>query len=64
MGMVAYTTSGDPSLAATLKFVDRNGRAGADVIELGVSVRPAGRWAGLSTRFGASRKNGSKRSPR
>jgi tryptophan synthase alpha chain len=36
MGIVAYVTAGDPSLAATLKFVRVLAEAGADVIELGV----------------------------
>ena len=36
MGIVAYITSGDPSFAATLKFVIAMAGAGADVIELGV----------------------------
>ena len=36
MGIVAYITSGDPSFAATLKFVLAMAEAGADVIELGV----------------------------
>ena len=36
MGIVAYITAGDPSLAATLKFVKALAEAGADVIELGV----------------------------
>jgi tryptophan synthase alpha chain len=36
MGVVAYITAGDPSLAATLKFVQALAEAGADVIELGV----------------------------
>lgn len=36
MGIVAYITAGDPSLAATLKFVQALAEAGADVIELGV----------------------------
>jgi len=36
MGIVAYITSGDPSFAATLKFVIAMAEAGADVIELGV----------------------------
>lgn len=36
MGIVAYITAGDPSLAATLKFVLALAEAGADVIELGV----------------------------
>src|SRR5258707_1001759 len=35
-GLVAYTTAGDPSLDATLKFVLALAEAGADVIELGV----------------------------
>lgn len=36
LGIVAYITAGDPSLAATLKFVLALAEAGADVIELGV----------------------------
>src|SRR4029077_7013978 len=36
MGLVAYLTAGDPSLAATEKFVLALAQAGADVIELGV----------------------------
>jgi len=36
MGIVAYITAGDPSFAATLKFVIALAEAGADVIELGV----------------------------
>ncbi len=36
LGIVAYITAGDPSLDATLKFVQALARAGADVIELGV----------------------------
>src|SRR6202046_1731636 len=36
MGLVAYITAGDPSLAATEKFVLALAGAGADVIELGV----------------------------
>src|SRR5690242_13992598 len=36
MGIVAYITAGDPSLAAALKFVLALAEAGADVIELGV----------------------------
>jgi tryptophan synthase alpha chain len=36
MGIVAYITAGDPSFAATLKFVLAMAEAGADVIELGV----------------------------
>src|SRR6202166_5268374 len=36
MGLVAYITAGDPSLAATEKFVLALADAGADVIELGV----------------------------
>jgi len=36
MGIVAYITAGDPSFAATLKFVIAIAEAGADVIELGV----------------------------
>jgi len=36
MGIVAYITAGDPSLAATLKFIQALAEAGADVIELGV----------------------------
>jgi tryptophan synthase alpha chain len=36
MGLVAYLTAGDPSLAATRQFVLSLERAGADVIELGV----------------------------
>jgi len=35
-GFVAYITAGDPSFAATLKFVVAMAEAGADVIELGV----------------------------
>jgi tryptophan synthase alpha chain len=36
LGIVAYITAGDPSLDATLKFVEALADAGADVIELGV----------------------------
>src|ERR1700680_3831152 len=36
MGLVAYLTAGDPSLAATKQFVLALAKAGADVIELGV----------------------------
>ncbi|MFZ3215714.1 MAG: tryptophan synthase subunit alpha [Candidatus Acidiferrales bacterium] len=36
LGLVAYITAGDPSLAATEKFVLAAAEAGADVIELGV----------------------------
>jgi tryptophan synthase alpha chain len=36
MGLVAYLTAGDPSLAATEQFVLALAKAGADVIELGV----------------------------
>src|ERR1700759_2827356 len=36
LGIVAYITVGDPSLDATLKFVEALADAGADVIELGV----------------------------
>jgi tryptophan synthase alpha chain len=36
MGIVAYITAGDPSLAASLKFVTALAEAGADVVELGV----------------------------
>jgi tryptophan synthase alpha chain len=36
LGIVAYITAGDPSLDATLKFVEALAEAGADVIELGV----------------------------
>src|SRR6266550_6557555 len=36
MGVVAYITAGDPSFAATLKFVLAIAEAGADVVELGV----------------------------
>src|ERR1700733_5745519 len=36
MGLVAYITAGDPSLAATEKIVLAAAEAGADVIELGV----------------------------
>src|SRR5258705_2705919 len=36
MGLVAYLTGGDPSLAATGQFVLALAKAGADVIELGV----------------------------
>jgi tryptophan synthase alpha chain len=36
MGIVAYLTAGDPSLAATEKLVSALAEAGADVIELGV----------------------------
>src|ERR1700686_1182011 len=36
MGLVAYLTAGDPSLAATERFVLALASAGADVIELGV----------------------------
>ena len=36
MGLIAYITAGDPSLAATEKIVLAAAEAGADVIELGV----------------------------
>jgi tryptophan synthase alpha chain len=36
MGLIPYLTAGDPSLAATEKFVLALAEAGADVIELGV----------------------------
>src|SRR6202023_1964690 len=36
MGLVAYLTAGDPTLAATEQFVLALAAAGADVIELGV----------------------------
>jgi tryptophan synthase alpha chain len=36
MGVIAYITAGDPSLAASLKFVTALAEAGTDVIELGV----------------------------
>ena len=36
MGLVAYFTAGDPSLAATEQFALALAEAGADVIELGV----------------------------
>ena len=36
LGLVAYVTAGDPSLAATEKIVLAAAEAGADVIELGV----------------------------
>ena len=36
LGLVAYITAGDPSLAATEKIVLAAADAGADVIELGV----------------------------
>jgi tryptophan synthase alpha chain len=36
LGLVAYITAGDPTLAATLKFVGALAEAGADVVELGV----------------------------
>ena len=36
LGIVAYITAGDPSLDATVKFVEALADAGADVIELGV----------------------------
>ena len=36
MGLVAYITAGDPSLAATQNIVLAAANAGADVIELGV----------------------------
>ncbi len=36
LGLVAYITAGDPSLAATEKIVLAAANAGADVIELGV----------------------------
>jgi tryptophan synthase alpha chain len=36
LGLVAYVTAGDPSLAATEKIVLAAAKAGADVIELGV----------------------------
>ena len=36
MGIVAYITAGDPSFAASLKFVLALAEAGTDVIELGV----------------------------
>ncbi len=36
LGLVAYLTAGDPSLAATEEIVVRTAEAGADVIELGI----------------------------
>lgn len=36
LGLVAYLTAGDPSLAATEEIVLRTAEAGADVIELGI----------------------------
>lgn len=36
LGIVAYITAGDPSLAATLEFVVALDQGGADVIELGI----------------------------
>jgi tryptophan synthase alpha chain len=36
LGIVAYITAGDPSLAATLKFVLALAEAGTDVLELGI----------------------------
>ena len=36
MGIIAYITAGDPSLAASLRFVQALAEAGTDVIELGV----------------------------
>ena len=36
MGIVAYITAGDPTFAATLKFVGAMAEAGVDVVELGV----------------------------
>lgn len=36
LGLVAYVTAGDPSLAATSDIVFRAAEAGADVIELGI----------------------------
>src|SRR5580700_10461490 len=36
MGLVAYLTAGDPTLAATEQFVLAAAEAGADIIELGV----------------------------
>jgi len=36
MGLVAYLTAGDPSLASTGQFVLALAQAGADVVELGV----------------------------
>jgi tryptophan synthase alpha chain len=36
LGIIAYITAGDPSLDATLKFVQALAEAGADVIELGI----------------------------
>src|SRR5262249_16310091 len=36
LGLVAYITAGDPSLAASEKIVSAAAQAGADVIELGV----------------------------
>ena len=36
MGIVAYLTAGDPSLEATLRFVEALAGAGADVVELGI----------------------------
>jgi tryptophan synthase alpha chain len=36
MGLVAYLTAGDPSLGASLQFVQALAEAGTDVIELGV----------------------------
>jgi tryptophan synthase alpha chain len=38
MGIVAYITAGDPSLGASLQFVQALAEAGADVIELGVPL--------------------------
>src|SRR5215470_13750014 len=36
LGIVAYITAGDPSLDATLQFLQALADAGADIIELGV----------------------------
>ena len=36
LGIVAYITAGDPTLAATLQYVFALAEAGADIIELGV----------------------------
>jgi tryptophan synthase alpha chain len=36
MGIIAYITAGDPSLAATLRFVHALAEAGTDLIELGI----------------------------
>src|SRR5580692_10123072 len=49
MGLVAYITAGDPSLAATEKIVLAAANAGADVIELGVPFSDTGADGVLAT---------------